>query len=124
MSNTFYISGDRNAELWTQGPFDSFEAAEKEARLYYAGQSVAFIGELEVFVPHICANQVLEQLVEDCDSECGGEAADMWTPDDAGKEAMAALSEKLNAVLQDWLTEHKEHPRCGIIGNIKEIKLA
>lgn len=116
----YSTAASANAELFS-GIYDSIEEALRLGPAEHdlePGQSI-YIGEFNVFQPHIDFDTLIEQLQSDCDEHCG-EASDLWDPRSASKEERAELETELNDVLQRWMEKHKCLPACGQVTNVKQ----
>jgi hypothetical protein len=120
----YSVAKAKHAEQY-YGLFTSIEEALQKgpAELGYDGtEREIFIGEANLFQPHISASDVLEQLENDCGSQCG-EAAEVFSPSQVEQPAQDELEVQLNAVLIAWLEKHNEMPTCWSVSNATRYEL-
>lgn len=123
-----------NAEYWGNGTFETIQECIDAAKMimnagYHDKQNVIYVGETNVFVPTVDAEDVMERI-EDRAADEYGEAAEGWEPwltlrerdgDENARIAWSELETMLTQVVNSWLAKHNMTPQFYMIGNIREV---
>lgn len=112
----FWAARGASPEVYQNGPYDTREQAEAEAREVFGPAAVVVIGvgsEVNLSVPD--ADQIIDQICEGVYDECGDLSEDYLDHHAVTKEVKAELTAAVEKVVADWLTKHKLWPSfCSI----------
>ena len=125
-----------NAEFWGNGTCDTIQECIEEAKEaieegWHDKQDVIYIGETNVFVPAVDAEDVMEHI-EDLAADEYGEAAEDWDPwltlrerdgEENARIAWSELETMLSQVLNGWLAKHNLTPNFYLIENVREVRI-
>jgi hypothetical protein len=82
-------------------------------------KKVFYVGQIERYVPSVCASSLVEQIAENACDEVGEVAEDYLY--DVSKEDIQLLEERLNDVLSNWIDETNNRPTFWKIVNIETV---
>lgn len=114
-------------DLWLGDEYgtreEAIEACKKEYEYDpkgYEGKA-CYVGEVDNYNAFFDGESIIDYLQEDAWSECG-EVADGFLCGIAD-EQIEELQDKLNDVLQEWLTKHDLQPTFGKMVEVEEIEM-
>jgi len=119
---------DSDAELWYNDNFDTIEECISAAKESIKSgnedlRDIVYVGETNSFIPHVDAEWVLDQLVEDA-AEFAGEVSDGWDAYDYKKKSeLEELSEALSKCVLEWLKKYGREPEFYAVENIHSYAL-
>lgn len=127
----------KNVEYWGNGTCDTIQECIEEAKEaieegYHAKQDVIYIGDVNVFVPMVDGEDVVEHIEEQAADEYG-DVADGWEPwltlrerdgEENARKAWSELDTMLSQVLNGWLAKHNLTPEFYLIENIREVSIS
>lgn len=102
---------------------EAIEACKKEYeydRKEYEGKT-CYVGRVDNYNVFIDGYSIIDDFQDDAWSECGEVAEGFLS--DVTKEQTEELQDKLNDVLQGWLTKHNLQPTFGNMVDVEEIKI-
>lgn len=107
----------------SSGEFNCYEDAVLEAILEKDAEvgDTIFVGEKTKHMPHICAENVIEDLSEQAYDECGEHAQDYLT--EVKDSERLELENELNDVLQKWMDRFKHHPYFYLVKKVKRFEV-
>jgi hypothetical protein len=105
-------------------PENEYDQSDVLGHVYeeYEGIHTIFaVGQLRSPSLRIYADNVIESLQEQSDERCG-EVSETYL-NDVTKEQEKDLEEKLNAVLNEWLTKYNHQPTFYYLDNVEKVRL-
>lgn len=115
------------SDVWLNDQYgtkeEAMEACKKEYEYdpkEYEGKT-CYVGRVDTYNAFIDADGIIEHIQDDAWSECGEVAEGFLS--DVTKEQTEELQNKLNDVLQEWLTKHNLQPTFGDMVDIEEIPM-
>ena len=117
-------AGNKALREFIADPENEYDQSDVLGHVYEEWEDIpsAFaIGQLRRPSLRIYADSLIENLQEQSDERCG-EASETFL-DDVTKEQEKDLEEKLNAVLNEWLTKYHHQPTFYYLDNIEKVRL-
>ena len=117
-------AGAKALREYIADPENEYDQSDVLGHVYEEWEDIpsAFaIGQLRRPSLRIYADSLIENLQEQSDERCG-EASETFL-DDVTKEQEKDLEEKLNAVLNEWLTKYNHQPTFYYLDNIEKVRL-
>ena len=117
-------AGKKALREFIADPENEYDQSDVLGHVYeeYEGIHTIFaVGQLNSPSLRIYADTVIESLQEQSGERCG-EVSETFL-DDVTKEQEKDLEEKLNAVLNEWLTKYNHQPTFYYLDNIEKVRL-
>ena len=125
----------KDVEYWGNGTCDTIQECIEEAKEaieegFHDKQEIIYIGDVSMFVPMVCGEDVVEHIEEQAADEYG-DVADGWEPwltlrerdgEENARRAWSELDTMLSQVLNGWLAKHNLTPDFYMIENIREVR--
>ena len=113
------------SDIWLGDKYDTKEDAIEDCREEYNSgdyeEETCYVGRIDTYNAFIDADSIIEDIQNYAYSECGEVAEEFLI--DVTKEQTEELQDKLNDVLQEWLTKHNLQPTFGNMVDVEEIKM-
>ena len=117
-------AGKKALREFIADPKNEYDQSDVLGHLYEEWEDIPStfaIGQLRRPSLRIYADSLIENLQEQSDERCG-ESSETFL-DDVTKEQEKDLEEKLNAVLNEWLTKYNHQPTFYYLDNIEKVQL-
>ena len=115
-----------DSEEWSNSEFDTIEECIEDAAhgMILEPNDYIYVGTIEPFIPHIEAEDVLEDMMDVAYNKYD-EASFTWEAYDYKEvEELDELTNNLNQVILDWLNKYNRMPHFGAVINIEKVQIA